>query len=199
MYVVCLDFESILVPEIWISVAEKKNVPELSLTTRDIPDYDALMKKRLEILKEHDISLDEIQEVIGNMEPLEGAVEFLNWLRQRCQVIILSGSFYEFVAPLMKKMGNPTIFCNWLVVDNNSSINNYVMRQSSGKMEAVKSLKSLGFKVIAVGDSYNDADMLEAADVGILFNASDNMKEEFPQFSSADDYQELKAVIKKYI
>lgn len=199
MYVVCLDLESILVPEIWVSVAEKKNIPELRLTTRDIPDYDLLMKKRMDILKSHNIKLVDIQKVIKDMEPFEGAVEFLKWLRERCQVVILSGSFYEFVMPLMEKINYPTIFCNQLDVDENNCINNYVIRQNNGKKESVKALKSLGFKVVVVGDSYNDTDMLEAADAGILFNASDKMKKEFSQFASVNNYQELKTVLREYV
>jgi phosphoserine/homoserine phosphotransferase len=199
MYITCLDLESILFPEIWINVAEKKNIPELRLTTRDVSDYDALMKNRIKILKSKKIKLADIQEVIEGIEPFDGTLDFLDWLNKRCQIIILTDSFYEFVGPLVKKINYPTVFCNWLEVDENNFIKSYVMRQDEGKRESVKALKSLGFKVVVVGDSYNDTEMLEVSDVGILFNASDNMRKDFPQFKNVKNFHELKSVIENYI
>lgn len=199
MYIVCLDLESILIPEIWINVAKKTKIRELRLTTRDVPDYDALMKRRLRILKTYNIKLRDVQKVIQGMKPLGGALEFLNWLRKKCQVIVLTDSFYEFISPLTEKFFYPTIFCNWLEIDKNGFIKNYKLRQREGKRESVKSLKSLGFEMIAIGDSYNDITMLEMADIGIFFNASAKVKKEFSQFQAVNNYQELKSILKKYI
>lgn len=191
MHICCLDLEGVLVPEIWIKVSEKTKIKELRLTTRDIPDYDALMKRRLEILREHGIKLRDIQKVISGVQPLPGAKSFLDHLRSEVQVIVLSDTYYEFSMPLMKKLGHPSLFCNWLQVDKAGFIVNYSLRQQNGKEKAVLGLKNLGFKVHAVGDSYNDITMLEAADKGVLFNPPANIVKEFPEFSVTKNYREL--------
>lgn len=199
MYIVCLDLESILTPEIWISVAKKTKIKELRLTTRDVPDYDALMKRRLKILKIHNIKLKDIQKVIRGIKPFRGTLKFLDWLREKSQVIILTDSFYEFTRPLAEKLSYPVIFCNSLEVDKNGFIKNYKLRQKDGKKKSVMALKSLGFKVIAVGDSYNDINMLKMADLGILFNAPTEVKKDFPQFTTVDDYRGLKLILEKHL
>lgn len=199
MYIICVDLESILMPEIWINVAKKTNIKELRLTTRDVPDYDVLMKKRLKILKTNNIKFRDIQKVIGMIEPFKGATDFLNWLRKRFPTIVLSDTFLEFVNPLFEKLSFPTIFCNSLEIDKDGFIKNYKLRQKDGKRKSIKSLKLLGFNVIAIGDSYNDMSMLKEANVGILFNPSENLRKEFPQFSVARNYRELKLIFKKYI
>lgn len=188
---VCLDLEGVLVPEIWINVSQRTGIPELSLTTRDIPDYDRLMKQRLAILDQHGLRLPDIQAVIAGMAPLEGAGEFLDWLRERCQVIILSDTFYEFALPLMKQLGYPTLFCHRLEVEEDGRIANYCLRQPDQKRQSVIALKSLRFRVIAAGDSYNDTAMLAAADAGIFFRPPDTISREFPQFPVTQTYQEL--------
>lgn len=199
MYIICLDLESILTPEVWVNVAKKTKIRELRLTTRDVPDYDALMKRRLKILRAHNLKLRDVQKVIQGMKLLRGALNFLNWLRKKCQVIILTDSFYEFVGPLMEKLFYPTVFCNWLEIDKNGFIKNYKLRQREGKKESIKAIKSLGFETIAIGDSYNDITMLEVADIGILFNASAKVKKDFPRFRAVNTYRELKLILKKYI
>lgn len=188
----CLDLEGVLVPEIWINVAKKTGISELSLTTRDIADYDMLMKRRLGILDQHRLRLPDIQAVIATMAPLEGAGEFLAWLRARCQVIILSDTFYEFALPLMKQLAYPTLFCNTLEVDEFGRIVNYHLRQPDQKRQSVVALKSLRFQVVAAGDSYNDTSMLAAADAGIFFRPPDTIITEFPQFPVTQTYIELK-------
>lgn len=191
--IACLDLEGVLVPEIWINFSEKTGIKELSLTTRDIPDYDALMKRRLAILDQHGLKLPDIQEVIQTLRPLPGAEAFLQWLKSECQVIILSDTFYEFAAPLMKQLGYPTLFCHRLEVANDGKIVDYHLRMKDQKREAVQRLKELNFKVAAAGDSYNDIAMLKEADVGILFSPPENVIREFPQFQVTQDYQELRA------
>ena len=161
--IACLDLEGVLLPEIWIKFAEKTGVEDLKLTTRDIPDYDELMTKRLNILKENNFKLTDIKEVISTLEPLDGAIEFHKWLRSEFEVIILSDTFYQFVSPLMQKLDYPTLFCHQLVIDTNDSIVGYKLRQPNGKQEAVKALQNLNFKVVAAGDSYNDIGMLKQA------------------------------------
>jgi len=188
----CLDLEGVLVPEIWINVAKKTGISELSLTTRDVPDYDLLMKRRLEILEQRQLRLPDIQAVIATMAPLEGAGGFLNWLRERCQVIILSDTFYEFALPLMQQLDYPTLFCNRLEVDEGGRITNYHLRLPDQKRQSVAALKQLRFRVVAAGDSYNDSTMLAEADVGILFRPPDTIVKEFPQFPVAETYAELK-------
>lgn len=191
--IACLDLEGVLVPEIWIGVAEKTAIPELRLTTRDVPDYGVLMKHRLAILNQHGLRLPDIQTVIGTMAPLSGAEEFLRWLRERCQVIILSDTFYEFIQPLMKQLGYPTLFCNRLEVGPSGNIANYHLRQPDQKRQSVFALKSLNFLVVAAGDSYNDTSMLKEADAGIFFRPPAAIAKEFPQFPVTTTYEELKA------
>lgn len=187
----CLDLEGVLVPEIWINVSQRTGIPELSLTTRDIPDYDQLMKQRLAILDRHGLRLPDIQAVIAGMAPLEGAAGFLDWLRQRCQVIILSDTFYEFALPLMKQLGYPTLFCHCLEVEEGGRIANYCLRQPDQKRQSVLALKGLRFRVIAAGDSYNDTAMLGAADAGIFFRPPPAIRREFPRFPVTQTYAEL--------
>ena len=191
--IACLDLEGVLVPEIWINVAEKTKIPELRLTTRDIPDYDVLMKQRLQILDKHHLKLQDIQEVIATMAPLEGAQDFLHWLQSEFQVIILSDTFYQFAQPLMKQLHFPTLFCHYLKVEKSGKIVDYRLRLKDQKREAVKKLRDLNFKIAAAGDSYNDVGMLEAADVGIFFCPPEKIVQEYPQFQVTQDYEELKA------
>ncbi len=195
MHIVCADLEGVFVPEIWIKVAERTGIEELRLTTRDISDYDVLMKKRLGILKENNLKLNDITEVIDTMEPLEGALEFINWLRSVTQIIILSDTFVQFAGPLMRKLGWPTLFCHTLSIDSDGYIVGYNLRQQESKLGAVEALKNLNFKVIAMGDSYNDISMLKAADKGILFHPPDNVKDEFPELQVSFGYDTLKTII----
>lgn len=192
MELACLDLEGVLVPEIWIAFAEKTGIAELRATTRDIPDYNVLMKQRLAILDQHGLKIDDIQEVIATLEPLPGAIDFVNWLRERFQVIILSDTFYEFSAPLMRQLGWPTLFCHRLVTDEAGRVVDYKLRQEDPKRASVKAFHSLNYRVIAAGDSYNDTTMLGEADVGILIHAPQNVIEEFPQFRSVNNHAELK-------
>ena len=196
MYICCLDLEGVLIPEIWIQVAQKTKIKELRLTTRDIPDYDVLMKQRLAILRKEGIRLKDIQSVISKIKPLAGAKSFLDKLRSGNQVIILTDSYYEFVMPVARALGFPTIWCNWLSVDSGGFIANYHLRQKNGKEKAVTALKQIGFKVKAAGDSYNDITMLKAADQGLLFNPPQNIVKEFPQFRVAKNYRELHDYLK---
>jgi len=191
MDIVCLDLEGVLVPEVWISFAEKTGIDALRLTTRDIPDYDQLMRGRLRILAEHKLGLNEIQEVISSMDPLPGATEFLQELRQDYQLIILSDTFYEFGMPLMKKLSLPTLFCHALKVGPDGGIVDYQLRQPDQKRHAVLALQGLNFRVLAAGDSYNDTSMLGAANAGYLFRAPQNVAREFPQFPLVTTYSEL--------
>jgi len=184
--------EGVLVPEIWVNVAQKTGIPELSLTTRDVPDYDLLMKRRLAILDRHRLRLPDLQAVIATMAPLEGAGEFLEWLRERCQVVILSDTYYEFAMPLMKQLAYPTLFCNRLEVDADGRIINYHLRLPDQKRQSVAALKRLRFMVVAAGDSYNDTSMLAEADAGILFRPPDTIIKEFPQFPVTRTFAELK-------
>ncbi|MCL4103941.1 UNVERIFIED_CONTAM: hypothetical protein GTU68_034803, partial [Idotea baltica] len=188
----CLDLEGVLVPEIWIEFAERTGIEALKATTRDIPDYDVLMKQRLALLDQHGLKIDDIQQVIATLSPLPGAVEFVNWLRERFQVIILSDTFYEFSQPLMRQLGWPTLFCHRLVTDSQGRVVDYKLRQKDPKRASVKAFHSLNYRIIAAGDSYNDTTMLSEADVGILFHAPQNVIEEFPQFTAVHEYQELK-------
>jgi phosphoserine/homoserine phosphotransferase len=188
----CLDLEGVLVPEIWIKFAERTGIEELRATTRDIPDYDVLMKQRLGLLEQHKLRIDDIQDVIAGLEPLPGAIDFVNWLRERFQVIILSDTFYEFSQPLMRQLGWPTLFCHRLITDAEGRVVNYRLRQKDPKRASVKALHSLNYRVIAAGDSYNDTTMLTEADVGILVHAPQNVIDEFPQFRSVESLAELK-------
>jgi phosphoserine / homoserine phosphotransferase len=193
--IVTLDMEGVLVPEIWIAVAEKTGIPELRLTTRDIPDYDVLMKGRLKILSEHNLGIRDIQEVIGTLQPMDGAREFLDELRSRTQVIILSDTFEEFAQPLMRQLGWPTLLCHRLVIENGKVVN-YKLRIPDQKKEAVNALRTLNYFVIAAGDSFNDTAMLAAANVGYLFRAPKAIQDQFPQFEAMEEYSELLARIK---
>jgi len=188
----CLDLEGVLVPEIWIKFAERTGIEELRATTRDIPDYDVLMKQRLAILDQHQLKIDDIQEVIAGLNPLSGAIDFVNWLRERFQVIILSDTFYEFSEPLMRQLGWPTLFCHRLITDDTGRVVDYKLRQKDPKRASVKAFHSLNYKVIAAGDSYNDTSMLSEADVGILFHAPQNVIDEFPQFNAVHEFEDLK-------
>jgi phosphoserine / homoserine phosphotransferase len=188
----CLDLEGVLVPEIWINVAERTGIAELRRTTRDEPDYDKLMRGRLAILDRHVLSLRDIQAVIDGMAPLDGALDFLDWLRARGPVIILSDTFYEFAAPLMRKLGQPCLFCNALEVDAEARITGYRLRIADGKRRAVEALRALNFHVVAAGDSYNDTTMLGAAHAGILFRPPANVATEFPQYPVTTTYAELR-------
>ena len=199
MHIVCLDLEGVLIPEIWINFAQKTGIEELRLTTRDVPDYDVLMQGRLRILRERGLTLSDIQQVIGTLSPLEGALDFLNSLRRKTQVIILSDTFTEFAQPLMKKLGWPSIFCNSLVVDENDMITDYTLRRKDGKQKAVKALQGLGFKVFAAGDSYNDLTMIKSADSGALFRAPKRIIEEEPQLPHTVTYSEFEEIIDTFI
>jgi len=190
--IACLDLEGVLIPEIWIGLAERTGIEALRATTRDIPDYDVLMKQRLRILDENDLGIADIQAVIDGMEPLPGAQEFVDWLRERFQVIILSDTFYEFAQPLMRQLGYPTLFCHKLSISDQGRITDYHLRQKDPKRESVKSLHALKYRVIAAGDSYNDTTMLAEADAGILFHAPANVIAEFPQFPAVHSYDDLK-------
>jgi phosphoserine/homoserine phosphotransferase len=188
----CLDLEGVLIPEVWINFAERTGIEELRATTRDIPDYDVLMKQRLRILADHGLGLPDIQEVIAGMKPLEGANEFLDWLRERFQVVILSDTFYEFAEPFMRQLGWPTLFCHRLETDSKGMVVDYHLRQKDPKRQAVIALKNLNFRVIATGDSYNDTTMLGEADAGILFRPPQNVIDEFPQYPVATNYDEAR-------
>lgn len=192
MEIACLDLEGVLIPEIWIAFAEKTGIAAFKRTTRDEPDYDVLMQYRLDLLRENGLGLNEIQEVIATLEPLDGAVEFVNWLRERFQVIILSDTFYEFANPLMKPLGYPTLLCHKLECDESGTVVNYHLRQSNPKRQSIVALKSLYYRTIAAGDSYNDTTMLAEADAGILFLAPQNVIDEFPQFPAVQTYDDLK-------
>lgn len=189
--IVCLDLEGVLVPEIWINVARKTGIEELKITTRDMPDYDALMKRRLAILDQHKLTIADIQEVIAKMGPLEGASDFVAWLRERCQVIILSDTFYQFAWPLMRQLGFPTLLCNQLEIDKNGKILAHHMRMQNQKKHSVAAFKSLNFFTMAAGDAYNDTSMLGEADAGFFFRPPDHLPKEFPQFPVTQTYQEL--------
>lgn len=192
MELACLDLEGVLIPEIWIAFAEKTGIEALRATTRDVPDYDVLMRQRLRILDENGLKLPDIQAVIAELEPLPGAVEFTNWLRERFQLIILSDTFYEFALPLMKQLGYPTLLCHKLEVDAEGRVVDYKLRQRDPKRQSVRALQLLNYRVIAAGDSYNDTTMLAQAEQGILFHAPQNVIEEFPQFPAVHTYEDLK-------
>ncbi len=192
MIVACLDLEGVLVPEVWINVAERTGIAELRRTTRDEPDYDKLMRGRIEILDSHGLGIREISEVIAGLEPLEGAREFLDWLRERYQLIVLSDTFYDFAKPLMQKRDFPTLFCHDLEIDADGRIRGYRLRMPDQKRESVRALRRINFRTIAAGDSYNDTSMLTEADVGILFRPPQNVVDEFPQFPVTHSYEELR-------
>ena len=199
MYVVCLDMEGVLVPEIWIAFSEATGIPELRRTTRDEPDYDKLMKYRINILKEHGLGLKEIQDTIATIDPMPGAKEFLDKLREFTQVIILSDTFYQFAMPLMKKLGYPTLFCNTLEVAENGEITGYKMRVEKSKLSTVKALQSVGFTTIASGDSFNDLGMIQASKAGFLFKSTEKIKADYPELPAFEEYDDLLAAIKDVI
>lgn len=192
MEIACLDLEGVLVPEIWIGLAERTGIDELRATTRDIPDYTQLMRQRLELLDKHQLGYRDLQEVIGGLEPLPGAIEFVDWLRQRFQLVILSDTFYEFAKPLMRQLGWPTLLCHRLEIDEFGKVTDFHLRQADAKRHAVMAFQGLHYRVIAAGDSYNDTTMLSQAEAGILFSAPDNVREEFPQFPAVDSYEALR-------
>lgn len=197
MNIVCLDLEGVLVPEIWIAFAKESGIPELTRTTRDEPDYDKLMNWRLGILKEHGLGLKEIQETIAKIDPLPGAKEFLDKLRETTQVIIISDTFTQFAAPLMKKLGWPTIFCNTLEVAKDGTITGFKMRCEQSKLSTVKALQSVGFETIASGDSHNDLGMIQASKAGFLFRTTHQIKADYPQLEAFEEYDDLFEAIKK--
>ena len=199
MIITCLDLEGVLVPEIWIAFADTVGIPELRRTTRDEPDYDKLMKYRIAILKEHGLGLKEIQDTIKKIDPLPGAKKFLDELRSCCQTIILSDTFSQFAAPLMEKLGQPTIFCNELIVSDSGEITGYKMRCDKSKLTTVKALQSIGFETIASGDSFNDLGMIEASKAGFLFRSTKKIIKEYPQYPAFTEYSELLDAIRKYL
>lgn len=199
MYVTCLDLEGVLVPEIWIAFAEASGIPELKRTTRDEPDYDKLMKFRLDILKEHNLGLKEIQDVIATIDPMPGAKEFLDELRTLCQVIIISDTFTQFAKPLMEKLGWPTLFCNELVVAETGEVTDFKMRCDQSKLTTVRALQSAGLETIAAGDSFNDLGMIKASKAGFLFKSTDSIKADNPDVPAFETYEELMTAIKGVI
>ena len=199
MYITCLDLEGVLVPEIWIAFAEETGIPELKKTTRDEPDYAKLMNYRLAILKEHDLGLKEIQDVIAKIDPMPGAKEFLDELRSICQVIIISDTFTQFASPLMKKLGWPTIFCNSLEVADNGEVTGFKMRCENSKYTTVKALQSIGYDTVASGDSYNDLGMIKASKAGFLFKSTDKIKADNPELPAYETYDELLEAIKRVV
>ncbi len=199
MQILCTDLEGVLVPEIWINVALKTGIEELKLTTRDISDYDVLMRKRLSILDQNGLKLKDITDVIETMTPMEGALDFLNWLRPQIQVVIVSDTYVEFAKPLMAKLGWPTLLCNSLSINGTGAISDYHLRQKDGKRHVVNAMHSLNYEVIAMGDSYNDITMLQTAEHGILFRPPENVIQEYPDFPVTTNYEELKAELGKVI
>lgn len=199
MYITCLDLEGVLVPEIWIAFAEESGIPELKRTTRDEPDYDKLMKWRIGVLKERGLKLSDIQTTIAKIDPLPGAKEFMDALRSECQTIIISDTFAEFAAPLMKKLGQPTIFCNSLKVDEEGFIVSHQMRCEKSKLTTVKALQSIGYDTIASGDSYNDLGMIQASKAGFLFRTTDKIKKDYPELKAFTEYSELLGAIREQL
>jgi phosphoserine/homoserine phosphotransferase len=199
MYVVCSDLEGVFVPEVWINVAEKTGIPELRLTTRDVPDYNVLMRSRIKILEEKGLKLKDIQDVIAQIRPLEGALEFIAWLKERTQFIVVSDTFIQFAEPLMKQLGRPTLFCHSLVIDDGNRIVDYKLRQKDPKRKTVEALQGLQYQVIGMGDSYNDISMLKQSEVGILFRPPDNVIKDYPELPVVHDYEEVKKILVNYI
>ncbi len=197
MNIVCSDLEGVFVPEIWINVAKKTGIEELKLTTRDISDYNVLMKRRLKILEENKLTIHDITSVIATMDPLAGAVDFLDWLRSQTQVIIVSDTFEQFAGPLMKKLKMPTLFCHTLSINGNGMVTGYNLRQPEAKKQTVLAMKSLKYRVIAFGDSYNDIGMLKEADAAMLFRPPENVIREFPEFPVTTDYPSLQKLLAK--
>ena len=197
--IACLDLEGVLVPEIWINVAERTGIDALRATTRDISDYSQLMRQRLDICEENGLGIEDIRDVIAELRPLDGAEKFLTWLREKSQVVILSDTFYEFAQPLMRQLGFPTLFCHRLEIAEGGRITGFQLRMADQKREAVKALKNLNFRVVAAGDSYNDITMLGEADAGILFCPPAKVIDEFPQFPVTGDYSELRAAFEEVL
>jgi len=199
MYILCSDLEGVFVPEVWINVAEKTGIPELRRTTRDEPDYDKLMHYRMKILDEHGLKLRDIQEAIARIRPLPGALDFIQWVKERTQLIIVSDTFIQFADPLMKQLGRPTLFCHTLVTDDTGRIIDYRLRQADPKRKTVEALQSLNYQVIAMGDSYNDISMLQQADAGILFRPPSNVVADYPRFPVAEEYRDLETILQNYL
>lgn len=199
MYVICSDLEGVFVPEVWVNVAKKTGIDKLKLTTRDIQNYDELMKYRIKILEEESLTLKDIQNVIAQIKPLDGALEFLEWLKVLARIVIVSDTFVEFADPLMAQLNRPMLLCHSLVTDQNDMIRDYKIRQPDPKRKTVEAFQSLKYKVLAFGDSYNDISMLQQAEVGILYCPPDNVVKDYPEFPVARNYSELKAIIEKYI
>lgn len=199
MYIVCSDLEGVLVPEVWINVARWTGIDELKLTTRDIDDYNALMKRRLEILHQHGITINDIQKVISLLELMPGALEFINWLHKRAQLLVVSDTFREFADPLLDKMGWPFLFCHHLTINKEGYITDFHLRQPEAKMKVVEALQSLNYQVIAIGDSYNDVTMLRKAEVGILFNPPQNVIDDNPDLMVVNSYLSLKKIVSEYL
>ena len=197
MHIVCSDLEGVFVPEIWINVSKKTGIEELKLTTRDISDYDVLMKKRLGILKEHGLKLRDIQDVIATMDPLPGALEFINWMRARTQVIVVSDTFVQFAGPLMEKLGYPTLFCNTLEIADDNSVASYKLRQKDGKKKTVQALKTLDYQIVAMGDSYNDISMIQEADKGVLFRPPQNVIDDYPDLPVTESYEKVREILEQ--
>lgn len=198
MYIICSDLESVFLPEIWIEVSDQTGIEELRLTTRDIPDLDILMKKRLALLKENNIDIETLKKITEKSKPLPGALDTLNWMREQVPVVILSDSFWQMVSPILKELNYPTIFCNYLKTDKDGIINGYKIR-ADGKRRAVLAFKELGMKTISMGDSYNDVKMLYEADISFFFNASKKTAEDFPEFPSIENYKDLKKHLTKIL
>jgi phosphoserine/homoserine phosphotransferase len=199
MYIVCADLEGVFVPEIWINVAKHTGIDELRLTTRDINDYSVLMKHRLDILHRNNITIHVIQQVISNIKPLPGAIEFISWLRKRTQLIVVSDTFTEFADPLIEKLGRPVLFCNHLTIDHLGKIVDYNLRQQNSKMKVAEAMQNLNYKVIGIGDSYNDINMLRKADVGILYRPPQNVIDDHNDIPVVNSYSELKQIISDYL
>ena len=199
MHIVCLDLEGVLVPEVWIAFSEASGIPELKRTTRDEPDYDKLMRWRLNILREHGLGLKEIQDTIAKIDPLPGAKAFLDELRSITQAVILSDTFTEFASPLMKKLGWPTIFCNSLVVGEDGMVNDFKMRIENTKLSTVKAFQSIGYDTIAAGDSFNDLGMIQASQHGFLFRSTEQIKRDYPQYPAFEEYDELLSAIREIV
>jgi phosphoserine / homoserine phosphotransferase len=199
MYVICSDLEGVFVPEIWINVSKQTGIDELKLTTRDISDYDVLMKRRLELLHEHKLTLHDVQRVISQLKPLPGAIEFVDWVRSCTQLIVVSDTFIEFADPLIRQLGRPTLLCHNLTTDGDGKITNYNLRQKDAKRKVVESLQSLNYKVIAIGDSYNDLNMLRKAELGILFNAPQNIIDANSDLLFVNSYDDLREVIANHL
>jgi phosphoserine/homoserine phosphotransferase len=199
MKVVCFDLEGVLIPEFWEEFSKIAGIPELMKTTRDEPDYDELMKMRIAVLKKHHIGINEMHKIVSKMNPFEGAKAFLDWLRTKAQVAILTGSYYDYIGPLIEKIGNPFTYANSLVIDKSGMIVGYKLREPDGKMEVVNRFKEAGFETIAVGDSFNDVKMLKEADIGILFKATDTLKKQEKEMRRAETFDELKRILEQFI